>query len=584
MIYSVSIQFRQVLHLMPIVFLFWAAQSLADPVTTLENRINQPEFIDLENLAVEKRTDIDAASQSLNKQRKELNLKLDPSLISTLRNSTPNEIAQDKATAVKRSIAEIRASALKHNLDLKIVMASPDIASTLVDEERAKFDNIIFANLKYSRKDLPEISGDNIKFTSNNSDLDNQLVKLNKTPTRSTSIDAALGIEIPLRTGGNIQISSPFESINKTGDFDSNEYRAGLKFSISQPLLRNAGVAVNEASINIAAVGQQAVRARTRLQSIRIIATIDKAYWALNQAWTELEIRQQQYDYAIQNLAMVRKRVKEGLSAAIEINRSEIGVNDRLEQLVIAKTNLALNQRQLKFYLNDPNFSIAHTTNLITTSLPDLFNYQFDREKLITQASSNRLDILETELKLTEDAMKIEFLDNQTLPLFTLDYAYGALSNSGSKFSEAYTTVGNFDYNEWYVGLRFEMPITNQARKARLQNAVGQRLQRLSTKELQQLSVKREIFDTLDTLEQNWQRIILMRQQVAIAGVNYEAELKQFKEGLRTMTEVLEALSRLGEAEIREIRAITDYQITQIDLAFSTGTLLGYSRINFSKL
>jgi outer membrane protein len=69
---------------------------------------------------------------------------------------------------------------------------------------------------------------------------------------------------------------------------------------------------------------------------------------------------------------------------------------------------------------------------------------------------------------------------------------------------------------------------------------------------------------------------------VGIAGMNYDAELKQFKEGLRTMTEVLEMLTRLGDSQMKEIRAITDYQIALIDLSFATGTLLGYTNVSFA--
>jgi outer membrane protein TolC len=126
------------------------------------------------------------------------------------------------------------------------------------------------------------------------------------------------------------------------------------------------------------------------------------------------------------------------------------------------------------------------------------------------------------------------------------------------------------------------MPVTNEARLARLNRAVEQRLQRLSTKTLQELTVKREINDSLDIVEQQWQRILAARQQVGIAGMNYDAELKQFKEGLRTMTEVLEMLTRLGDSQMKEIRAITDYQNALIDLSFATGTLLGYTNVSFS--
>ncbi len=488
---------------------------------------------------------------------------------------------RESAKNVQLSIAEIRASALKNNLSLKIAEAEPRIAETRVSEERAKFDNIIYANLKYGEQDLPSTSGDRVTFSSTNAELNKETVKLTRLNQKLESIEGELGIAVPLRTGGELKISSPFENKDKSNPFGSNEYRTGLRFSISQPLLRGAGVAVNEASIEIASYDQQATEARARLQSIRVLAMIDKAYWALNQAWTDLDIRRQQHELASQNLAMVKLRVKEGLSAAIELNRAEFGVTDRLEQLIVANTNLKLAQRQLKFLLNDENYPIGSEVGFSPTTPPTLVQYAFDREKLVSQATANRLELLETELKLAEDATRIDLLKNQTLPLFSLDYSYGALSNSANSLSNAYGNTLDGDFNDWYLGFKFEMPVTNEARLARLNRAVEQRLQRLSTKALQELTIKREINDSLDITEQHWQRILAARQQVGIAGMNYDAELKQFKEGLRTMTEVLEMLTRLGDSQMKEIRAITDYQIALIDLSFATGTLLGYTNVSF---
>ncbi len=490
---------------------------------------------------------------------------------------------RNSADNLPRTIAEVRAAALKNNLSLQVVQADPKIAQARVSEERAKFDNVIYANLKYGEYDLPERSGDSVRLSSEDAALNKKIVKQTLLNQRTKSLDGEIGVEVPLRTGGTIQLSSPFENKDKSRPFASDEYRSGLRFSISQPLLRDAGTAVNETSINIAALDQTAVQARTRLQSIRVIAMIDKAYWALNQAWTELEIRHQQYEYASQNLAMVQRRVKEGLSAAIELNRAEFGVTDRIEQLIVANTNLKLAQRQLKFLLNDATMPMDADVGIAPATSPEMLHYSFDREKLLGQATANRLELLETELKLTEDALRIDYLQNQTLPLFTVDYSYGALSRSASSMSSAFGNALDGDFNDWYVGFKFEMPMTNEARKARLSRAIEQRLQRLSTKQLQEMTIEREINDSLDVVEQHWQRIVAARQQVGIAGMNYDAELKQFKEGLRTMTEVLEMLTRLGDAQIREIRAITDYQVALIDLSFATGTLLGYSNVNFAE-
>lgn len=480
------------------------------------------------------------------------------------------------------SIAEARKMALENNLSLRVASLEPAIAETALGEERAKFDNIIFAKAKLKSTDAPSIAAENVKFSSTNPALNGQSVKLTKEQQTFDVFEAEAGVKIPLRTGGVVTLSSPFERKKTQGTLSSDEYRSALRFSISQPLLRNAGVRVNEASIRIAGFEQQAVNVKARLQSIRVISLIDKAYWELYAAWADLDVSRQQYELASQNLFMVRRRVEEGLTAAIEVRRAEIGVADRVEALIVAKTRLKLAQRQLKFLLNGQDLALDSEVNIIPTTAPALTNYALDRKRIASEALDGRLELLELELKLAADLAKIEYLENQTLPLFTLDYSYGALSSSRGNFGQAYGDISDNRFNDWAVGLRFELPMTNQARRMQLQGAVQQRIQRLTTKTLQEQTVRREIYDMLDLTEQSWQRMLAARQQVILAGLNYEAELKQFKEGLRTMTEVLEMLSLLGKAQSKEISAVKDYQVALIDLAYATGTLLGYSRVELN--
>ena len=55
-----------------------------------------------------------------------------------------------------------------------------------------------------------------------------------------------------------------------------------------------------------------------------------------------------------------------------------------------------------------------------------------------------------------------------------------------------------------------------------------------------ELGIRQEVYDTLDMLDQNWQRILAARQNVIVTGVNYDAELKQFEEGLANLKRVVE--------------------------------------------
>jgi outer membrane protein len=529
--------------------------------------------------ATDLKQSLDAYQQKKEKQTQKIRMDLKQAIQEADNNSLVDSTF-DKKLANTFSIADIRAKALKNNLAIEVARIDPAIAGATLRQEQAKFDNIIFAYAKQTNRNTPKISGDNVVFSSAGG-LDGEEVKLSTLEQNTRSVDIAAGIKIPLRTGGTVTLSSPLESKKNDGTFNTQEYRSALRFSISQPLLRNAGKDVNEASIRVAEFDKQAVQLKTKLQAIRIIALTDKSYWSLYEAWAQLDVRKQQYQLAIQNLNMVKRRVDEGLTAAIEMNRAEIGVADRMEALIIAETNLKLAQRQLRFFMNDMENEDRQPNIINTVTEPNLVRYEFDREKLLHDALNGRLELLELEIKLAADAVNIQYYENQTLPLFSLDYQYGALSSTANNFGNSYQNMLNGQFNDWSIGVNFEMPFTNEANKARLEHAVQQRNKRLATKQLQTLTVKKEIYDALDQVENNWQRILAARQQVVIAGLNYEAELKQFNEGLRTMTEVLETLTRLGEAQIKEVRAVSDYQVSIIDTAYATGTVLGYSNLDF---
>ena len=500
------------------------------------------------------------------------------------------EIAQSPAKSIEKAeqkefssltIANIRALTLENNLDLKIAEIDPKIASTQVSEEEAKFDDLIFAKAKYGRKDTPKQNLDVVTFTptSGSSLLKNETDKLTAIEQLTQVLDMEAGVVISLRTGAKVTLSSPFDEKKQFKGVQSTQYQNALRFSISQPLLRDGGIDANVAGIRIAKYEQQAIDVKTRLQAIRVLAVTERAYWQVYQAWGELDVRRQQYENAVDNLEMVKKRVANGMTAAIETNRADIGVAERREALITANTTLKIRQRQLKLLLNDAQYPLDSKTLIVPQTTPMLLHFDFEREELVQKALSGRLELLELELKLAADLTKIDYLKNQTLPLFMLDYNYGSLGRDTDSFDGAFNQSIDRIYSDWSVGMRVEIPLSNELRKSKLERAVQERLQRLSTQQLRELTVKREIYDALDTTEQNWQRILAARQNVILAGLNYDAELKQFREGLRTMTEVLETLTRLGDAQLREVRAISDYQVSLIDLAFATGTLLGYSHV-----
>ena len=476
------------------------------------------------------------------------------------------------------TLNDIRKKALQNNLDIKIAQFDPKISQDKLNQEKAKFDQTLFVYANYRENKLPSIANDYYLIKSNSASLNNEEIKLNQLPQEQQNISLDMGIKIPLQTGGQMSISSPLMRKKSYGDFGVDEYRNALRFSFTQPLLRNFGENINTTSIKIADNQNIINQQRLKLQSIRIISIVDKAYWELKQAWSILNVRKQQYELAEKNLEMVKMKYDEGLIAKIELNRAEIGIADQIEKLIYAETDLKIKNRQLFYFINNLNDNNNASSMLYSPiSEPSLIEFNINKNELYSNALKNRIELIEQEIQITNKELETEYFKNQTLPLFALQYEYGALSNTYSNFNKAYSGSLDDNFNDWMLGFKFEVPFTNEARKSRLSQAINEKNKTLQTYELKKLTVKKEIYDAVDVLNQNWQRIKTSRQQVLIAGINYDAELKQFEEGLRTMTEVLEALNRLGDVQIREIQATIDYQVALIDLSFATGSLLGYS-------
>ena len=467
------------------------------------------------------------------------------------------------ARPVDLSIADVRAAALSNNLDLRVELMRPDVAQQLVNEERARFEPAFVGAARHARQESVSPSG------------------LSGAAGEFQSFDA--GVRVPLRTGGTA-VAGP--SLNRSdvggggaggGAGEGSVYDGGLRFSLSQPLLRNAGVDANTHFIRAAQYQRQVVDARTKLEAIRILASADRAYWLLFDARGELEVRQRQYELAAQQADQARKRVGAGDVPRIEITRAESGLAARLEDIIVAETLVRRRERDLKRIMNRPELPLDSEASLVPTTPPQPVGLDLNGNALADYAVSNRMEMLELELQLALDESTIDFERNRALPLFTLDYAYN-LAGAGRTAREAFE-VGRNNAENWSVSLAAEIPIGNRAARSRVHRAVLERVQRLATRELREQAIRQEVYDAVDELRQNWQRILAARNEAVLAGRTYEAERRQFELGRRTSTDVLDAAERLALAQSREIRAVTDYQVAQVDIAFATGTLLGHGRV-----
>lgn len=470
--------------------------------------------------------------------------------------------AEPPPEVLQLTLEQCRALALAGNLDLKVQLLSPAIAAESITEAEAQFEALLAADVSWSKTDTPVSSG------------------LSGSAVESAAVTPSL--RVPLPTGGSVSLDLPASRLMTDNQFSTlnPSYTADLRFGFRQPLLRGAGFYTNTHAIRVARWEGKRSEALAKLEVIRVLAAADRLYWRLYAVRREQEVRTQERALAEAQLARARRQVEAGDKAEVEIVRAELGVAERKEALIVAANEVRRGERDLKRILQKPGLPIGSRTVVVPGTQPAIVPYHLDTGRLIELAQANRMDLLALEFQLAQDASTIDFERNAALPLVSVGYTYN-INGLGPTRNDAFDLMFDKRFEDHSLGVQVEVPLGNAAARSRVRRAVLQRVQRLATRRQREVLIEQEVRDAVDQIEANWQRILASRTRVALAERVLAAELRQFDQGMRTSTEVLESQASLADARSAELRALVEYQVAQVDLAVATGTLLGAAKVRW---
>ncbi|MBN2704377.1 MAG: TolC family protein [Pontiellaceae bacterium] len=464
-------------------------------------------------------------------------------------------VAVEAPAELRLTLEEVRAITLENNLDLKVEMYNPKISQTRIESTEArKYEAVFDSSLSY-------------RVTDYNQDFGLYSSQRNYT-------DIGAGVTVPLESGGRFSVNLSDSLI----DAGTEEYSAPLNFSVSQPLLAGAGRREFMHELRVARYDGQKVLADTKLRMIEVVIAADTAYWNLYKKQKVLEVRRQQYQLAEAQLESAKRMVDAGQSAPVEVLRAEAGLAAQRSSIIQAENDVRQSQRQLKYIMNKPEIPMAGPTELVLQTEADPIFYELDQDKLIAHALENRMELLQMELDLAKNNSTLEHLRNAKRPTLGLNAAYG-LRGSGSSRDDAYSGMLDRDSEEYQVGLNLSYPIGNKAAKRDLAGAVLTQAQLVDMQANKEALIRQEVYNALDGLETSRQQILANRQSAIVEGRLYEAEQRQFEISMRTSTDVLEAQSRFADSQSGEYEALANYQIALLELARSTGTLLGAVKV-----
>jgi outer membrane protein TolC len=462
------------------------------------------------------------------------------------------------------SLKECIALALERNFELIIEGFNPRIRAADVLNEQAEFDSAVFAGYRY-------IGG--------KEQLDDAPSRWPPDRTAKLRISTPLaGIEQRFQTGTRLRLELSQEHINSnetnsTSRFidPSNELRTVLSFT--QPLLRNLGLDVNRARIRIAQTNQQISESQLQDRAIRVVTQVQELYWELVFRIQELEVRRLSLKLAQDLLDQTRVQVAVGTLPQLSILESEAGVAAREETVIVAENDVRTVEDRLKELLSFFDAPYNREAPLIPTDALVFAIEEIDLVRSLETAFEHRPDYRQAKLEIESRTLNQRFTRNQLLPTLDLQGRVG-LNGLDTEIGDAFSNYTSGDFIHYQVGFTIRYPLGNQAARSRFTRARLEVEQARALLERAEQRILVEVREAARNVETNIKRVSVTRGARELAQKKLQAEEKKLAVGLSSVREILRFQDDLSREQSREIRSLTDYNISLANLDRAKGITL----------
>ena len=445
--------------------------------------------------------------------------------------------------------------ALENNRALSVQRLAPSIRRTYEEEERAKFDPTLGASLSALRERVRAESRTTGAMTD----------------TRSTGTGAGAGITGFLPTGTELSVGLTTDRY--WSDMYSDQHATRLGLTVTQALLRGAGLGVNLANLRQARLDTLSSQYELRGFTENLVAQVETTYWNYALAQRQIDIFQQSLDLAGQQLSETQERINVGKLAETELAAIQAEVALRREALINARSNLATIRLRLLRLLNPAAGNLMWTRDIVLKNLPAVPDVKLDDvESHAAVALRMRPDLNQARLGVERGNLEVIKTKNGLLPKMDLFISLGKTGYAES-FGSSVGDIGGRSY-DISAGITFEFPIGNRDAQSRHRRAAISRQEAEEAIEnlaqLVELDVRSGYIEANRALEQIEATAATRRFQEE----KLRAETEKFRVGKSTSLLVAQTQRDLVASQISEIQAVVNYLNSLVDLFRLEGSLL----------
>lgn len=298
-----------------------------------------------------------------------------------------------------------------------------------------------------------------------------------------------------------------------------------------------------------------------------LIYNVAAAYYQIMVAQKQLALLQSNKERFEQILKVTKLQAEQGVAKKVDIKQVQVNLNNVLSQISTTENTLEMAQNTLKnnIGLNLTDSIVLSDTSRWLNASPSLDPYpEFDYASTLDGRLQNvQMDLYDLQRKS---------IKAQVLPTLSLFAQYGA-----NGFSEEFSNVYNplLDYSA--VGLRLSWNLfTGFRRDAQYKEAVidlknAQVNYRLneSTQNLQYQNAEAQSQEARTTILTN-------KENMTLASEVYDNTTLQYKQGVASLSDLLNAELSYKEAQNNYINSLLQYYIADLAVQKANGTLQQY--------
>ncbi len=403
---------------------------------------------------------------------------------------------------------------------------------------------------------------------------------------------ANTGVQQGFSTG--LQAAFNFDNLHQSTNATNNAYNpisaSSLGFTITQPLLRGFGRALNRRFIRIAGNERKISSLLFQQQLILTVYGVIRLYTDFVALYEDVNVKEETLRSASKLLADTQVQVDEGTLAPVELTRAKAQVFSTEQDLINSRGLLEEQEIILKSVVTRDAGAGLRGIRIVPTdtlAIPDKDEVRPLQDQ-VAEAIAHRPDLGQARLQVENSRIGLEGSRNATKPEVDLvgtmqnnglaGAATGYLAGTNLPLAGGYgTALGQAlarDYPTYGIGLQVTLPIHNRVAEADLARDELQVMQSQIRVQQLQNQASLEVEDALIAMRRARASYEAAMQARKFQQESLEAEQTRFEVGASTAFFVIQYESLLAQARSTEVAAKSSYVKARAALDRATGSIL----------